>query len=115
MKENDEKKLCEALAEAVRGAMESRGVGLRELSRDADIPVGTLHHWIGATTSTNGKPQRGGRKRSGGPRFAIVAAVAHVLHVDLSTIVAEWAIGLKLKRATSVDLVRAGIKKKRKV
>lgn len=112
MKENDENKLFRALAEAVRGAMESRGVGLRELSRLSDFPVGTLHHWIGAT---NARPRRGERKRTGGPRFAIVAAVAHVLDVDLSTIVAEWAVGLKLKGSQPVDVARAAGKKKRKV
>lgn len=102
MKTTDERKLFKALATAVRGAMKTRGVGLRELARDADVPVGTLHHWIGATVDgTN----------NGRPRFAIVAAVVHVLGVDLSAIVAEWALSAKMKGAKRVDAAKAGRKK----
>lgn len=101
MKTTDERRLFKALAGAVRAAMKTKGVGLRELARDADVPVGTLHHWIGSTSDgTN----------NGRPRFAIVAAVTHVLGVDLSTIVAEWAFAGKVKGSKKVDAAAYGYK-----
>ncbi len=106
MKKYDEHKLYRALAQAVRKAIDDRGLSLREVSRDADVPVGTLHHWIGTT---------GNVTNHGRPRFAVVASVAHVLDVDLSTIVAEWASSLKMKGEKPVDVARAGRGKNSKV
>lgn len=99
MKTNDEAKLFKALAGAIRDAMKTKGVGLRELARVATVPVGTLHHWIGAT---------GDGTNNGRPRFAVVAAVAHVLGVDLASIVGDWAHGLNFEGAKRVDVAKAG-------
>lgn len=82
MKGSSETRLERILRTTVREKMESKGITLRGLARDAGVPLGTLHNWLGSTAEN--------KKNDGRPRFAVVVAVAVFLGIKLDAVVKAW-------------------------
>ncbi len=82
MNVSSETRLERILRATVREKMESKQITLRGLAREAGVPLGTLHNWLGSSA--------GNKKNDGRPRFAVVVSVADALGIKLDAVVKAW-------------------------
>lgn len=82
MKTSSENRLERILRATVRERMVEKEMTLRALSRAADVPLGTLHNWLGSSADR--------KKHDGRPRFAVVVSVAEALKLNLDDVVRNW-------------------------